>query len=485
MEGCRCICFVLYLAIVAPISWNNCDAADEYVSPEHEVPGRYFVEYPAAEQFCPPIPTTFQDAATTSRIIKGRRVNQHPNGGYGLALMKAAGRPLYHTGADLGWFRQGAPVFAIADGVVRHCQGAIRPKLAEAGIRVSSKTPIDYGNLIIIEHRDPEESYFCSIYAHLGNDRRVRTGDLVTAGQQIGTIGRKSGAINGGYEPHLHFGIRNGRWVEAGQELFKLVIDGESVTIRLIEPAEPRSRVSVEPDPQRDLEFPMLGRRVDLTPTDDGFSVPSFILYGSRPPDFGGRFAGYHFTLEGWRDPISFLRERRADRDPAPPYICTPFERNDAVGDLLTDPAPSWDVERWVQPAGTDTLDVGDFRGRVVCLFFVRSACRGSRSHALPALEQVARHFQGDEEVAVLVLQTPAGDRRLNTLENLERIAQQLPPEVPAGQCAKTQEPPAVVQAYQICGTPWTTIIDRDGIVQFNNHTVRPAEIIRRIEELK
>ncbi len=179
-------------------------------------PPRYRVHCPAAEQFCPPIRTAFQDAAETVRIFNGRRVNQHPNGGYGMALMEVAGVPLYHTGADLGWFRTGEPVFAVADGIVRVSQPGMRQMAAKQGVKLPVKGPMEYGNMIVIEHHDPGGARFSSLYAHLGDDRRVKVGDLVTAGQQIGTIGRKAPIVNGGYEPHLHFGILDGGYWDEG-----------------------------------------------------------------------------------------------------------------------------------------------------------------------------------------------------------------------------------------------------------------------------
>lgn len=71
-----------------------------------------------------------------------------------------------------------------------------------------------WGNFIAIEHRFDTDQYFTTLYGHLGNDRKVKAGDIVQAGQMIATIGRQHARINGGYEPHLHFGVRQGRNAE-------------------------------------------------------------------------------------------------------------------------------------------------------------------------------------------------------------------------------------------------------------------------------
>lgn len=58
-----------------------------------------------------------------------------------------------------------------------------------------------YGNLVIIRHPDGAETY----YAHQ-RDLAVRTGQIVAAGETIGTVG-STGRSTG---PHLHFELRRG-----------------------------------------------------------------------------------------------------------------------------------------------------------------------------------------------------------------------------------------------------------------------------------
>ena len=79
MKSDRGLCTTVLVGLAALIL--ACPSATQ--ADERETPGRYFVDYPAAEQFCPPIRTAFRDAATTARVVKGRRINQHPNAGTG------------------------------------------------------------------------------------------------------------------------------------------------------------------------------------------------------------------------------------------------------------------------------------------------------------------------------------------------------------------------------------------------------------------
>lgn len=104
---------------------------------------------------------------------------------------KARGR---HAGEDMAWYRDGAGIFATANGIVRLVQDA-------GG---------DWGFLVVIEHRLPSGAYTCSVHGHLGSDVFVEPGDVVAKNQLIGTVGLSCSVENGGYGSHLHFGLADG-----------------------------------------------------------------------------------------------------------------------------------------------------------------------------------------------------------------------------------------------------------------------------------
>lgn len=93
----------------------------------------------------------------------------------------------FHTGIDIAT-PTGAAVRAIADGTVRF-----------AG------TAGNYGNLIILRHKDADGSYE-TYYGHLESIYVLRAGEIVQAGQIIGLVG-STGRSTG---PHLHFEYRVG-----------------------------------------------------------------------------------------------------------------------------------------------------------------------------------------------------------------------------------------------------------------------------------
>lgn len=139
-------------------------------------------DLPEAASFIPPIIGYWDEF-----IIKGRRESFGVGGG----IRK-------HVGDDCGWFRDGASVHAIGDGI----------------IRLIHHSP-DWGFLIVIEHQLKNNEYLCSVYGHLSKEIYVRAGDIVKKGDKIGVIGLSYSVENGGYGAHLHFGISKGPFLKS------------------------------------------------------------------------------------------------------------------------------------------------------------------------------------------------------------------------------------------------------------------------------
>ncbi len=70
---------------------------------------------------------------------------------------------------------------------------------------IITKNEFDYeeGYIVEIEHDDG----VVSVYKNLDSDKIVKVGQVVNAGDTIGTIG-KSGVFEANLEPHLHFEVR-------------------------------------------------------------------------------------------------------------------------------------------------------------------------------------------------------------------------------------------------------------------------------------
>ena len=301
------------------------DPVDELALPE-----KYTLDYPVTEQFCPPIRSTFFEVTRTIGVVGTRRFRHKPNGGYGLPVIDTVdGKNLIHLGGSWmvsGW-RTGFCCCQRSRANVCWAGGRGGKRTCRAGVRRSAST---WGNLIVVEHRLPNEGGFVTtVYGHLDSKRLVKTGDIVKAGQPMGTIGKKNVKINGGYDPHLHFGVREGRMAEEGMTLLKLVLDDKQHSVTVLELGEDEVQVDM-PDIVPD-GFPVVlasGRHA-IKKRDGKFFLPSKVLWMSRRPDFS--IVGYALSAEHWFDPVAFLRNHKADTDPAP--LLNPLQ--DRKGRLL------------------------------------------------------------------------------------------------------------------------------------------------------
>ncbi|MFH1706746.1 MAG: M23 family metallopeptidase [Planctomycetota bacterium] len=118
-----------------------------------------------------------------------------------------AARPCGETAA----FKPGTVVMSAADGLVRYADN-IPSSTPEAGEPYRG-----FGRIVIIEHRikigTDIDSWVCTVYACLGS-LRIKEGVTVTRGQAIGTVGDDRDGANGGYPPHLFFGIHRGPYFQ-------------------------------------------------------------------------------------------------------------------------------------------------------------------------------------------------------------------------------------------------------------------------------
>jgi murein DD-endopeptidase MepM/ murein hydrolase activator NlpD len=101
----------------------------------------------------------------------------------------------YHLAEDVA-ATGGDPLYAMADGVV-------------AGIFTGVQ---GYEAVMLIEHRF-DELYVVSLYGHISTRRgfEVSVGDAVSMGELIGYVADDD-EDGGSWGPHLHFGIRTGRY---------------------------------------------------------------------------------------------------------------------------------------------------------------------------------------------------------------------------------------------------------------------------------
>jgi 4-aminobutyrate aminotransferase-like enzyme/Ser/Thr protein kinase RdoA (MazF antagonist) len=97
-----------------------------------------------------------------------------------------------HLGVDI-FMEGGSPVYAPLDG--------------EIFAFANNQAQLDYGPVIILQHRTGAGDAFYTLYGHLSLDSLagLEQGQKIARGETVGRIG--TAVVNGGWTPHLHFQV--------------------------------------------------------------------------------------------------------------------------------------------------------------------------------------------------------------------------------------------------------------------------------------
>jgi murein DD-endopeptidase MepM/ murein hydrolase activator NlpD len=215
----------------------------------------------------------------------------------------------HHLAEDL-WLPAGTEVRSVAAGIVRYSD--FSPSWTDQRGRVHW----NLGNVIVIEHPlEPAAdglAAVCSLYAHLGSDRRVAAGDRVERGQAIGSIGKDRSEENGLYPVHLHFGLHRGPYYQI-PPAWRRGLEEAARTTGIV--------VGTEPPVRGEIEF----RRISETSVlvrakQDRASVVLSLLVGStapgrKPADIMAWCSGYgdRETVDEWLCPSRWIAARAGD----------------------------------------------------------------------------------------------------------------------------------------------------------------------------
>ncbi len=137
--------------------------------------------------------------------------------------------------------------------------------------------------------------------------------------------------------------------------------------------------------------------------------------------------------------------------------------------------APEWKLDKWIHlPPGKKTLRRADFAGRVLYLYCYQSWCPACHSHGFPLLQKLVRHYSKTDDVEFVAVQTVFEGFGTNTEARGKATAKRYGLAIPfahdAGADGKGSE---LLRTYQTGGTPWTILVDRDGVVRFDGFSSR------------
>ena len=148
--------------------------------------------------------------------------------------------------------------------------------------------------------------------------------------------------------------------------------------------------------------------------------------------------------------------------------------------------APSWKVSSWHQlPDGKKSLDVTDFKGKVTYLYFFQSWCPGCHARGFPTLKELNTQYKEDEAVSFAVIQTTFEGHRTNTAAKLAPTAKKYSLKIPFGQSEGTKGTPDIMRQSRSGGTPWIVIIDKKGVVRYNDFHISVKDASKLINALK
>ena len=154
--------------------------------------------------------------------------------------------------------------------------------------------------------------------------------------------------------------------------------------------------------------------------------------------------------------------------------------------EMIGKAAPSWVVNQWINlPEGKQTLDVSDFKGKVLYLCFFQTSCPGCQKAGLPTLKALTDHYAGDSAVAFVAVQTVFRDFDVNTPEKLAETAERHKLTIPIGHDGGRGQPPQMLIRHKARGTPWVLIIDREGTIRHSTHFTPKDQVVAMIDQYK
>lgn len=152
---------------------------------------------------------------------------------------------------------------------------------------------------------------------------------------------------------------------------------------------------------------------------------------------------------------------------------------------ILGEQAPSLGVKTWFNlPKDRDSVDIGDYNGKVVYLYGFQSWCPGCHKYGFPTLTKLIEHYESNKEVAFIAVQTTFEGFSTNTPQSAKETAERYDLTIPVGHSGSSDERSTVMQRYRTGGTPWTVIIDRKGTVRYNDFHIAPDDAVALIDRL-
>ena len=152
-------------------------------------------------------------------------------------------------------------------------------------------------------------------------------------------------------------------------------------------------------------------------------------------------------------------------------FLCVLIATQAPQRGIVSEDAPTLQGVEWVQKVEdvTPTIEIG----KVNYLFFFQSWCPGCHSHGFPTLKKIKEEFP---DVNFIAVQTVFEGFSTNTKERAVADVKSYGLDIPVGHDGTAGKPSPLMRRYRSGGTPWTVIIDKKGVVQFNGFSLSTTQ---------
>ncbi len=140
--------------------------------------------------------------------------------------------------------------------------------------------------------------------------------------------------------------------------------------------------------------------------------------------------------------------------------------------------APKWEIPIWIDENGyalDKPIEIDDYHNKVVVMLGFQSWCQGCHKSGFPSLKALIDIYKEEANVQFLAVQTVFEGPEINTEERLLELKKQYQLSIPFGHDTgethgRTRS--NIMYHYRTGGTPWIIIINRQGIVVYNEFRI-------------
>ena len=151
---------------------------------------------------------------------------------------------------------------------------------------------------------------------------------------------------------------------------------------------------------------------------------------------------------------------------------------------IVGEQAPEWYIKSWIDKDGNPTaVSLKDLRGRIVFVLCFQSWCPGCHSSGFPTLQKIQELFKDSNEVKLLAIQTVFESFESNTEDKVRKEQIKYNLQMPMGH-DPGEDRSTIMRDYHTGGTPWIIIIDKKGIVRYNDFHIDSSEAIEILRNL-